>query len=80
MVCLRSWEHVRASPSPSPPPPATTTTAANPDTVSGIGMFNKATEQLRTLQPHLGSRIEQLATSHKDFQKHNSTPNQRRRW
>ena len=73
-VCL-SWEHVRAS--PSPPPVAVTTTTDNNDVLSGPGMFDKASERLRELSSTVGSKIEQFAASHKDFQKQNATPNQR---
>ena len=40
-------------------------------------MFDKASERLRELSSHVGQSIEHFAASHKDFQKHNSTPNQR---
>ena len=73
-----AWEHVRASPSPSPSPtPASATTTADTAAVSGTGVFDKASERLRELSSTVGNKIEQLAASHKDFQKQNTTPNQR---
>jgi len=81
-----AWEHVRVSPSPSPSPSplspapapstATTTTTADTNTLSGPGMFDKASERLHELSSTVGNKIEQFAAHHKDFQKQNTTPNQ----